>query len=440
MTGPSYNATFRRPAATTGAEAAPASIPLARHTASCRYYRLNGLVRHPGGWLGEDIDYLYDYINSGDPARRDYCNATYRDGEFVKGRDRQSGDYNGFWAKRDLLPFTGGIKAAVLMAHAFNDWNVVPEHSFRIYNALKGRVPLQAYYHQGGHGGSPPLEMMNKWFTRYLYGVENGVERDPKGWVVRESAPPSASPTPTPSPATTPTPPGRGRGGAMMAPTPYGDYPNPSASPVVFRLVAGGATVGGLVTAAPAAAAKQGTEKLYDDVTFSGAALAANAQSQNRLIYATPELTTPVHLSGVARVTIRLAASKAAANLTVWLVQLPWTEGQTGNVNLISRGWADPQNAAALTKGGNFDSQTRGTPLEPGKFVTLTFDLQPDDQIIAAGKRIALMIFSSDRDFTLWPKPGTELTIDLDATSLTLPVVGGASALTKATTPAGGSR
>ena len=39
------------------------------------------------------------------------------------------------------------------MAHAFNDWNVVPEHSVRIYEALKGRVPLQAYYHQGGHGG-----------------------------------------------------------------------------------------------------------------------------------------------------------------------------------------------------------------------------------------------------------------------------------------------
>ncbi len=24
------------------------------------------------------------------------------------------------------------------MAHAFNDWNVVPEHSVRIYEALKG--------------------------------------------------------------------------------------------------------------------------------------------------------------------------------------------------------------------------------------------------------------------------------------------------------------
>jgi X-Pro dipeptidyl-peptidase len=77
-------------------------------------------------------------------------------------------------------------------------------------------------------------------------------------------------------------------------------------------------------------------------------------------------------------------------------------------------------------------------PLVPGKFVTLTFDLEPDDQIIPIGKRIALMIMSSDKDFTLWPKPGTELTVALDGTTLTLPVVGGGAAFAKATASAGG--
>jgi len=62
----------------------------------------------------------------------------------------------------------------------------------------------------------------------------------------------------------------------------------------------------------------------------------------------------------------------------------------------------------------------------------LTFDLQPDDQVIPAGQQIGLMIFSSDKDFTLWPEPGTELTIDLDATKLTIPVVGGTEAFNKA--------
>ena len=56
-----------------------------------------------------------------------------------------------------------------------------------------------------------------------------------------------------------------------------------------------------------------------------------------------------------------------------------------------------------------------------------------DDQVIPAGEQLALMIFSSDRDFTLWPQAGTKLTIDLAGTSLELPVVGGQNAVTAST-------
>ena len=70
--------------------------------------------------------------------------------------------------------------------------------------------------------------------------------------------------------------------------------------------------------------------------------------------------------------------------------------------------------------------------MEPGEFYEMTFTFQPDDQIIPKGQKIGLMIFSSDKDFTLHPDPGTELTVDLDATSLTLPVVGGRDAFIKA--------
>jgi X-Pro dipeptidyl-peptidase len=68
----------------------------------------------------------------------------------------------------------------------------------------------------------------------------------------------------------------------------------------------------------------------------------------------------------------------------------------------------------------------------PGEFYTLSFDLQPDDQVIPKGQQIGLMIFSSDREFTLWPDPGTELTVDLNNTFLTLPVVGGEAVFQKA--------
>jgi len=105
---------------------------------------------------------------------------------------------------------------------------------------------------------------------------------------------------------------------------------------------------------------------------------------------------------------------------------LPWQEGRNTKItdNLITRGWADPQ---------NYQSVSESEPLTPGRFYELSFELQPDDQIIPAGQQIGLMIFSSDRDFTLWPSPGTELSVDLDATKLILPVVGGIEVFSEAT-------
>lgn len=413
MTGTSYNGTIPVAAATTGVKGLECIVPIAPNTSYYHYYRSNGLVRSPGGYLGEDVDSLYDFIHSGDLARREIGDRLYRDGAFAKGQDRRTGDYNAFWAERDLLPFAKNIKCAVFMCHGFNDWNVVPEHSLRISQAVKGRVPLIQYYHQGGHGGEPPMELMNKWFTRFLYDVPNGIENGPKAYIVRETSP-SGSRRPGP-------------------PVAYADFPNPEAKAVTLFPSVGGLKAGGLSTTA---AGKQGKEELTDDVSIDAPSLALADESPNRLIYATPELTTDLHLSGTARITIRLASSKPAANLSVYLVQLPWTRGPIGTSNLITRGWADPQNYRSLTKGGDYHAQTPGVPLKPGEFVNLTFDLEPKDQIIPAGKRIGLMILSSDHDFTLWPKPGTKLTVDLDGTRVLLPVVGGTAAFEKAATGA----
>ena len=397
MTGTSYNGTIPLAAATTGVAGLEAIIPIAPNTSYYHYYRSNGLVRHPGGYMGEDVDVLYNFINSGNPETREYCDCQVRDKEMAEGQDRVTGDYNDFWAKRDYLNKIDNVKAATLMAHAFNDWNVMPEHSVRVYEALKQRgVPVQAYFHQGGHGGEPPLKQMNRWFTRYLYGEENGVENDPKAWIVREHD-------------------------KRSEPTAYADYPNPDAAPVTLHPTGGGTGIGGLELQQPN---DLPTETLIDDVSLSGETLAKADSSVHRLLFVTPELVAPVHLSGTSTINIKLASSKPAANLSVWLVSLPWADKGRINNNLISRGWADPQNSQSLT-----ESQ----PLVPGEFYQLSFNLQPDDQIIPAGQKIGLMIFSSDRDFTLWPEAGTELTVDLKATSLALPVVGGTEAWTQAT-------
>jgi X-Pro dipeptidyl-peptidase len=183
------------------------------------------------------------------------------------------------------------------------------------------------------------------------------------------------------------------------------------------------------------AAASRGLDTLIDDVAFSGSANASMAQSNTRLLYATPVLTDTVHISGTPRVTLRVASSAAAANLSVWLVMLPYDStpvGSGGYKGLIDRGWADVQNHASLTSGGDYHSMAPGEVLTPGKFYDLTFDLEPDDEFVPPGKQLAVMIMSSDREFTLWPKPGTQLTVDLAHSTFAIPIVGGAGALRSA--------
>jgi X-Pro dipeptidyl-peptidase len=390
MTGTSYNGTLPFAAATTGVEGLEAIIPVSPNNSYYHYYRANGLVRSPGGYLGEDVDVLYDFVHS-NPDNCAYCDSVIRDREMAQGQDRVKGDYNDFWAKRDLMNYLKNFKAAILMAHGLNDWNVMPSHSIRFIKPLEEKgVPVQVYLHQGGHGGEPPFSMMNKWFTRYLFGVQNGVEKEPKAWIVREND-------------------------DRLKPTPYADYPNPDASYIEFFLTKGAPKAGGLGTTKYG---NQGKETLTDNYSFSASTLAQAEWTDHRLIFLTPVLKEAVHISGTVSLKIKASSSKPAINLSVMLVELPWNNARDAKIydNIITRGWADLQNYRSLRE---------SEPLVPGKFYEMTFDLEPDDHIIPAGKQIGLMIFSSDREFTLQPEPGAKLTVDLDGTSIKIPVVGG---------------
>jgi len=396
MTGTSYDGTLCIAAATTGVQGLEAIIPVAPVTSFYAYYRSNGLVRSPGGYLGEDMDVLYDLIHTGDKSKRKANNILVRDSILVKNQDRLTGDYNTFWASRDYVNKIDNMQAAMLMAHGFNDWNVMPEHSFRFYTAAKEKgLAVQLYYHQDSHGGDPPLKMMNRWFTHYLHGIANDVENDAPVRIVREHA---------------------------RTTTPYTNYPAIEAADVSLYphfLTKNNGTLSLVKPANPV------QETISDDYRIQGEKLLALKNSKHRLLYVTPILEEDVRISGVARVSVRLSSSKAAANLSVWLVSLPWEDEKGSEIydNIITRAWADPQ---------NYKSLTAGEPLKSGEFYQVSFDMMPDDQIIRKGQQIGLMLFSSDKEFTLHPKPGTALTIDLDATQITLPIVGGIPSFEKA--------
>jgi predicted acyl esterase len=484
MLGTSYNGTVPIAAATTGVKGLEAIVPISAISDWYDYYRANGMVRAPhsssnptgnnNAFQGEDLDVLADLVYSRLDEQalgaRTICLPVIE--ELKDSQDRVTGNRNGFWQERNYMKDVKQVRAATLIAHGNVDFNVMTKNAAQLYDALKRQgVPHMFYFHQGGHGGAPPDVFLNYWFTRYLYDVENGVEDLPRSWVVREAAacPPrqttatgDQSNTATLTVASTSpfrigfslTVPQTNADGTITNttrvitdipdathlvlssavatgagqrvvngatvflacnsanPTPYPEWPDPATREVTFNLTPGAPARGGLTTGPVGS----GAETLVDDPAIAGITSANTASSTARLIYQTAPLAQPVRISGTPLVSLEASFSRSRANLTAALVSYP----PTGNGTILTRGWIDPR---------NYDNDHADPPLKVGRSYRLDFDMQPKDTIVPAGNRLALMVLSSDRDFTIRPPAGTQPTLDLGCSSLTLPVVGGAGAL-----------
>lgn len=389
MTGTSYNGTLPIGVASTGVEGLEAIIPVAAISDWYDYYRSNGLVVAPGGYQGEDADILAAYVHT----RPDRSVCADQITAMQQDQDRASGDRNAFWDARNYLEDVDQIQAATLIAHGLSDWNVKASQATNLWSELQARdVPSQIYLHQGGHGGAPPDAMMNKWFSRYLYDVPNGVEADPLAWVAREGA-------------------------NRLSPTPYASWPVPGSREVEVRLSGDGDAVGDLRILAGA----DESQSLTDDARIRALTLASSPSSENRLLFQSLPLVQPVHLSGEPTIAVTMDTDRPAVNLSTAIV----ATSATGTTRIVTRGFADPQNAA--------DLDGVGVPLVPGRAVSVNFTYEPIDTVVPEGSTLSVMVYSSDNEFTVRPAPGSVLDIDLGASSVGLPVVGGPLAMAKAT-------
>ena len=92
-------------------------------------------------------------------------------------------DYDDFWLERDYLKDAGNFRAAVLLAHGWQDYNVKQDEGVRLFEALGDSVPFKrAYLFQGPHAspsGDTWDALLDAFFERTLMGVKNGVEYGP---------------------------------------------------------------------------------------------------------------------------------------------------------------------------------------------------------------------------------------------------------------------
>ncbi|GAA3588045.1 Xaa-Pro dipeptidyl-peptidase [Klugiella xanthotipulae] len=384
MIGTSYNGTLPVGVASTGVEGLDAIVPISAISSWYNYYRSNGAVRAPGGYQGEDADVLADYVHTRLPQAT--CKPVIAD--LAAQQDRNTGDYSSFWDERNYLNNADKIKAATLVAHGLNDWNVMTKNASDLYEAVKANgTPHQIYLHQGGHGGAPNDTLLNRWFTRYLYKQNNGVENLNKAYIQREDK-------------------------TLVE---YADWPDAAATPVSLNLTSS-ATPNALGVLDFKLDTSGKTETVTDDATKKAAALAAAATSANRLVYQTRPLTDSVRLSGTPTVSLNVAVDRTKANLTALLVEYP----ATGSPKIITRGWMDVENR---------NSAAATDPITAGKAYQFSFDFEPKDYIFSTGSRIGVVVMSSDNEYTVRPATGTTLTVNPAKSSVSLPLVGGAQKL-----------
>ncbi|GAB3281035.1 Xaa-Pro dipeptidyl-peptidase [Parasphingorhabdus pacifica] len=389
MMGVSYNGTLPNAVASTGVEGLEAIVPVAAISNWYDYYRSDGAIVAPGGYQGEDADVLAEYVHTRED--REPCRPVIEDIE--KRQDRITGDYNAFWDERNYLDDVDNVHAAVLAVHGLNDRNVKTRQAAQWYDALREHgVPHKIWWHQQDHVDPISvrkeewLTTLNRWFTRYLHDVDNGVEGEPRATIQREDS-------------------------SWMEES---EWPSPDASEVTFRPTPGGNVSGGLITHPRDRGRVE--ERLRDDAGRRAADLAAAPSSPHRLAYFTEPVAGPVRFSGTARADLALTFDRPAANVTALLVD----RAPDGRTTVVTRGWRDPQNRRGID---------RTVPVKPGHRYKIDVEMQPHDYVVPAGHQLGFVVLSSDHDFTLRPEPGTGLALDLAHTEFRLPVVGGGAAL-----------
>ncbi|MCP2341300.1 Xaa-Pro dipeptidyl-peptidase [Actinomadura rupiterrae] len=429
MIGQSYDGTLPNMAAATGVDGLKAIVPIAGISNWYDYYRDNGGVIAPGGYQGEDLDVLAKAVlTRKDP---EVCKKVIDDIE--ARQDRDTGDYSPFWDERNYVKDARKVKAAVMVVHGLNDWNVKTEQSVRWWNALKqAGVPRKLWLHQANHATpfrwriDEWLRQTLHWFDRYLYGIRNGIENEPKVDIQRPD-------------------------GSWETAK---DWPLPGTRSLPVSLNAGPGGQPGVLSPRPRPGAAQSFVDEGRTRTAEQLLTGEDKADPNRLAYLTGTLSKPLRINGIPKADIRASLDGPSPYLTALLVDygtdtrptgarvtttdkvcygqgVPGDDGctlrqelatETAPYKIITRGWLDARNRASIS---------RSEPLTPGKSYSFRWDMQPTDYTVKAGHRLGVIVLSTDYDYTLRYPAGTAVAVRPGVSRVWLPVAPGGDAAPK---------
>jgi X-Pro dipeptidyl-peptidase len=314
-----------------------------------------------------------------------------------RDQDRETGDFSRYWDERDYVQDADKVKASVFLVHGLHDDNVRTQQMGQWWDALaKNHVPRKIWLHQGEHADpfnvrrDVWLDTLHQWFDYWLYGVDNGVMRQPMADV-------------------------------EVAPNQWrtsSNWPVPQARTTALKLGNGR------------------DQTFVDNPSRTAEDLAANPDvaDPNRFVHVTAPLSKDTRMSGNVDVTVKASLNGESPYLSALLVDYgtgtryagtrtlpvqdcigPGITGDPGCFNqreyvtaetpyeIVTRGWLDVRNRTSLS---------RTTPVTPGREYTFQWNLQPNDHVFAAGHRIGVVLISTERDHTLRYPAGTVVKID----------------------------
>ena len=285
----------------------------------------------------------------------------------IQGYDRTP-DYDAFWLERDYRKDAANIRAAALVAHGWQDYNVKQEEGVDLYRALTNTPFKRLYMWQAGHStpGAPNWQpLLDRFFDHTLLGVDNGVDSEPPGdhrGPLRDAARAPAS-----------------------APRPRGRRPAPGRRRVKLT--------GGSFTDMATTTEEQSTRMPEAETSWlfrAGRPLAANTR-----------------MTGSARLRLTLSVDRDHAHLTPLLVDV----APDGTTKTVSRGFLNLQYRNGLAQ---------AEPIPPGEPIKATVTFKPQDQTFEAGHRIGVILQGSNTVWAVPDDPGATYTVTRSALELPL--------------------
>lgn len=310
-------------------------------------------------------------------------------------------DYDAFWLERDYRKETGitsssNFRAAVLMAHGWQDYNVKQEEAIVLWDKIPvdnpnttevEGVPFKRLYmtqgtHGGGTSGAEWLPLQDRFFDHVLKGVQNGINTESNISITRGRATSDTGAYQT------------------LAPKFETDFPPPGTRNVTLYLrrhsVPGSvpSDVGELLP-------QSGNDGIW---TYTDTATATEEDSianpnrgatglKNWFYYTSPVLARDARMTGAALLDFwvrTMAPPQNPQHLTPILLDV----APNGTIQQAARGFMHLAYRNGLAA---------SDPMDIGEWGHGILDLLPQDHTFRKGHRIGLLLQSSN---TVWAVPG----------------------------------